>query len=309
MKTQHSRRDFLKISAAGAFGAFILPADSIRTASESAAVPFQKKDNIGLQLYTIREEMKRDPEASLKRVSEIGYKNLELADYDNGKFYGFAPEEFKKIINDLGMEAISSHAGLPATGDKTDNAKKIAEDHKKLGAQYCIQPFVDEKSRKTIADWQRMVEDWNQAGKIMKDYGLKFGYHNHNFEFGTVEGKVPYYDVILAGLDKNLVIMELDLFWATKAGQDPVEIFKKYPGRFELFHMKDMYNKQAPAFDTGVTYDFAPVGDGIIDFKRILAEKESGVKYLIVEQDRTKDNKPFEAIQTSITNLKTKILA
>lgn len=304
MKTQHSRRDFLRISAAGAVGAFILPSDSIRS-----AVPFQKKDNIGLQLYTIREEMKKDPRASLKRVSEIGYKNLELADYTEGKFYGFTPEEFKKIINDLGMEAISSHVGLPATGDKTDNAKKIAEAHKKLGTKYCIQPWVDEKNRKTIADWQRQVDDWNQAGKIMKENGLKFGYHNHNFEFNKVEGKVPYYDVILAGLDKSLVIMELDLFWATKAGQDPIEIFKKYPGRFELFHMKDMYNKQAPVFDTGAASDFAPVGAGVIDFKRILAEKESGVKYLIVEQDSTKDNKPFEAIQTSLNNLKTKILA
>lgn len=306
MKTQHSRRDFLRISAAGAVGAFILPSGSIRSAAKAA--PFQKKDNIGLQLYTIREEMKKDPKASLKRVSDIGYKLLELADYTDGKFYGFSPEEFKKIINDLGMEAISSHTGLPATGDKATNVKKIAEDHKKLGAKYCIQPWVDEKNRKTIADWQRQVDDWNQAGKIMKDYGLKFGYHNHNFEFNTVEGKVPYYDVILAGLDKNLVIMEIDLFWATKAGQDPVEIFKKYPGRFELFHMKDMYNKQAPVFDTSAASDFAPVGEGIIDFKRILAEKESGVKYLIVEQDRTKDNKPFEAIQSSINNLKTKIL-
>jgi sugar phosphate isomerase/epimerase len=143
----------------------------------------------------------------------------------------------------------------------------------------------------------------------MKKHGIKFGYHNHNFEFNKIDGKVPYYDIILPGIDKDLVTLEIDLFWTTKAGQNPVEIFKKYPGRFELFHMKDMFTKQAPFFDTVGVDDFAPVGAGLIDFKSILAAgKTAGVKYLVVEQDSTKDNKPFDAIKTSITNLKTKIL-
>jgi sugar phosphate isomerase/epimerase len=143
----------------------------------------------------------------------------------------------------------------------------------------------------------------------MKDYGILYGYHNHNFEFENINGVVPYFDIFLKDLDKNLTTLELDLFWATKAGQDPVEIFNKYPGRFQLFHMKDMYTKEAPFFKTA-SNDFAPVGEGVIDFKRILAAKNiAGMKHMIVEQDSTKDGKPFEAIQTSITNLITKILA
>jgi sugar phosphate isomerase/epimerase len=138
---------------------------------------------------------------------------------------------------------------------------------------------------------------------------MQFGYHNHNFEFNTVEGKVPYYDIMLAELDKDLVTMEIDLFWTTKAGQNIVDIFNKYPGRFQLFHMKDMYTSEAPYYTTEGEDDFAPVGEGIINFREILAAKDiAGMKYMVVEQDATKDGLPFEAIKTSITNLTTKIL-
>jgi sugar phosphate isomerase/epimerase len=123
-----------------------------------------------------------------------------------------------------------------------------------------------------------------------------------------MDGIVPYYDIFLKDLDKDLVTMELDLFWATKAGQDPVEMFKKYPGRFQLLHVKDMHTKEAPFFKTE-TNDFVPVGEGVIDFKRIFAARDiAGTKYLIVEQDNAGDGDPFKAIKTSITNLTTKIL-
>jgi sugar phosphate isomerase/epimerase len=184
----------------------------------------------------------------------------------------------------------------------------MAEDHAKVGAKYCMQPYIADEDRKSIAGFQKMVADWNKVGRIMKDNGIQFGYHNHNFEFGTVEGKVPYFDVFLAEMDKDLMTMEIDLFWATKAGINPIELFKKYPGRFKLFHMKDMYTKEAPFFKTQSS-DFAPVGDGLINFREILAAKNiAGMKYMFVEQDSTKDGKPFDAIKTSITNLTTKIL-
>jgi sugar phosphate isomerase/epimerase len=171
-----------------------------------------------------------------------------------------------------------------------------------------MQPFIDDADRKTVAGYQKMVAEWNKVGRIMKETGIQYGYHNHNFEFDTVEGKVPYFDIFLAEMDKDLMTMELDLFWTIKAGQNPVELFKKYPGRFQLFHMKDMYTNEAPFFKTA-SNDFAPVGAGVIDFREILAAKKiAGMKYMIVEQDSTKDGKPFDAIQTSITNLITKIL-
>jgi sugar phosphate isomerase/epimerase len=310
MKTKQSRRDFLRIYAAGAIGALAVSQIEFksRTSPAAAASVDPKSFGIGLQLYTIRDAMATDVPGSLKKVSDIGYKYLELAGYADGKFYGYTPEEFKKMAEDLGMEALSSHTEVEAQGITLENAKKMAEDHARLGVKYCVQPWVVPEAR-TIASYQKMVADWNKVGEIMKESGIQFGYHDHNFEFATVDGKIPYFDIFLPELDKDLVTMEIDLFWVTKAGQDPVEIFKKYPGRFQLFHMKDMFTQQAPFFTTEGVDDFAPVGAGLIDFKRILAAKDiAGMKYMFVEQDKSRENKPFDDIQTSLTNLTTKIL-
>ena len=311
MKTKQSRREFLRLSGTGALGAIVILKNNWETVGKpksEVTVVDPKTFGIGLQLYTIRDAMGKDVPGSLKMVSDIGYKYLELASYENGKFYGYLPADFKKMANDLGMEIISSHAGVNPKGITSDEAKKMAEDHAKVGAKYCMQPYIADEDRKSIAGFQKMVADWNKVGRIMKDNGIQFGYHNHNFEFGTVEGKVPYFDVFLAEMDKDLMTMEIDLFWAIKAGINPIELFKKYPGRFQLFHMKDMYTKEAPFFKTQSS-DFAPVGAGLINFREILAAKNiAGMKYMFVEQDSTKDGKPFDAIRTSITNLTTKIL-
>jgi len=303
MSTSQSRRNFLKVSATGALGALILSQYAFKSAPADL-----KKFGVGLQLYTIRDAMAKDVPGSLKKVSDLGYKNLELASYANGKFYGYEPAEFKKIVTDLGMVILSSHTQVEALGITLDNAKKMAEDHAKIGVKYCIQPWVFEEARTTLDSYKKMAAEWNKVGGIMKEHKIQFGYHNHNFEFDTVEGKIPYYDVFMVELDKDLVTMELDLFWATKAGQNPVEMFKKYPGRFQLFHMKDMFTKEAPFYKPS-TNDFAPVGAGLIDFKAILAARSiAGNKYLIVEQDSTKDGKPFDALNTSSTNLTTHLL-
>jgi sugar phosphate isomerase/epimerase len=312
MKNQQSRRDFLRMSLTGALGAIVISKSDMKSLTTNvlnSGVADPKTFGVGLQLYTVRDAMQKDVPGTLKKVSDIGYKYLELASYSqkDGKFYGFTPEDFKKMVTDLNMEVISSHAGVPKNVT-SDTAKKMAEDHAKLGAKYCIQPYVADEDRKTVANYQKMVADWNMVGKIMKSNGIQFGYHNHNFEFATVEGKIPYYDIFLPEMDKDLVIMELDLFWASKAGQNPVEIFKKYPGRFHLFHMKDMGKKEAPSVITN-SDDMVPVGTGVIDFKEILAAgKTAGLKYMFVEQDNAGKGDAFAAIQTSITNLTTKIL-
>jgi sugar phosphate isomerase/epimerase len=313
MKTKQSRREFLRLSSAGAMGALVLSHYGCKTGTKPApvaAVADAKSYGIGLQLYTIRDAMAKDVPGSLKRVSDIGYKYVELAGYSEGRFYGYEPAEFKKLVNDLGMDILSSHTQVEAEGITLDNAKKMTDDHAKLGVKYCVQPWIVEEARKSVSSFQKMVADWNKVGEIMKESGIQFGYHNHNFEFGVVEGKVPYYDIFLAELDKDLVTMELDMFWATKAGHNPVDIIKKYPGWFQLFHMKDMFTKEEPFFTTGNVTDFAPVGEGLIDFRDILSVKDiAGMKYMIVEQDSTKDGLPFDAIQKSINNLITNILA
>lgn len=311
-KTNQSRRKFIKVSAAGALGALVFSQYGCKTGGKPhpvTAIADPKSFGLGLQLYTIRDAMARDVQGSLKKVSDIGYKYIELAAYADGMFYGYKPSDFKTIVNDFGMEILSSHTQVEAEGITLGNARKMADDHAVLGVKYCIQPWIVEEARKTIASYQKMVADWNKVGEIMKDNGIQFGYHNHNFEFNELEGKIPYYDIFMVELDKDLVTMELDLFWTIKAGQNPLDIFNKYPGRFQLFHMKDMYTNEDPFYSPGGVKDFAPVGSGVINFKEILAAKDiAGMKYMIVEQDSTKDGKPFDAIHTSIINLTTKIL-
>jgi sugar phosphate isomerase/epimerase len=302
MSTLNDRRDFLKMTAASALGMSVL--GSIAFKSEDIN---RKSFGVGLQLYTIRDAMTADAAGSLKKISDLGFKNLELANYANSKFYGYTAKELKKLVKDLGMEIISSHTQVEAAGITVDNAKKMADDHAELGVKYCIQPWVNEVDR-NIESYKKMVADWNKVGKIMKEVGIQFGYHNHNFEFKNVNGIVPYYDIYMKELDPSLVTMEIDLFWATKAGQNPVEMFKKYPGRFQLFHMKDMHTKQAPFYDV-IKDDISEVGAGVIDFKAILAAKATaGMKYMFVEDDNQGNGKPFEGIEISINNLTTKIL-
>jgi sugar phosphate isomerase/epimerase len=302
MKSLKNRRDFFKLSATGALGMMVLGSYGCKTPAVN-----KKSFGVGIQLYTLRDAMAADVIGTLKKVSDLGYKNLELASYSDGKFYGFTPKEIKKISNDMGMEIVSSHTQVEAAGITIDNAKKMADDHAELGVKYCVQPWVNEVDR-NIESYKKMVGDWNEVGKKMKEVGIQFAYHNHNFEFKNIDGVVPYYDIYMAEMDPNFVTMEIDLFWANKAGQNPVEMFKKYPGRFQLFHMKDMHTKQDPFYDV-IKDDISPVGAGVIDFKAILAAKDvAGMKYLFVEDDNQGNGKPFESIGTSIDNLISKIL-
>jgi sugar phosphate isomerase/epimerase len=298
-----NRREFLKISAAGSASMLLLGA----TGCQPAAKVDRKSFGVGLQLYTVRDAMAADLPGTLKKLSDLGYKNLELASYSEGKFYGHSPEEFKKMVSDLGMEAVSSHAAVESTGITVENAKIMADAHAALGVKYCLQPWVNEVDR-NIETYKRMIADWNKVGEIMKEVGIQFGYHNHNFEFANLDGVIPYYDIFMPEMDPALITMELDLFWASKAGQDPVEMFNKYPGRFQLLHLKDMKTNQAPFYDV-VKDDICSVGAGVIDFKKILAAKEiAGTKYTFVEDDNQGNGQPFEAIGVSIENLTTKIL-
>jgi len=297
-----NRRKFLQITGVGSIGMMLMGTTGCKT-----AVVDRKTFGVGLQMYTIRDAMAADTIGSLKKVSALGYKNLELAGYADRKFYGFSPSEFNKIVKDLGMDVVSSHTNVEAAGVTMDNAKIMADTHAALGVKYCIQPWIEEVDR-NIESYKRMIAGWNEVGKVMKSAGIQFGYHNHNFEFNTINGIVPYYDIFMKEMDADLITMELDLFWAKKAGQDPIAMFNKYPGRFQNLHFKDMMTNQPPFF-TVIKDDICPVGAGVIDFKQILASKEvAGMKYLYVEDDNQGNGKPFEALETSIKNITTKIL-
>lgn len=298
MKHQ-DRRSFLKISALGVLGAAALGRNGLTACAAPKAAPV--KSGIGIQLYTIRDNMAKDVPGSLKQVADIGYQYLELAGYADGKFYGYSPEEFKKIVGDLGMEVISSHTGVEVKGVDTSNVDIMAEAHAKLGVKYCVQPWLVEERRVSADSYKQFVAELNTIGGVMKKYGLQFGYHNHDFEFHEVDGLIPFTDIFMPESDPDLLTFEIDLFWVTRAGFDPVKLLQDFPGRYQLFHMKDMENSDDKFF--------APVGEGVIDFKEILKYKDiAGMKYMFVEQDRTRDGDAMTAITTSFNNLKNKIL-
>jgi sugar phosphate isomerase/epimerase len=262
---------------------------------------FSQKKWGGMTLYTVRNEMGKDAKATLKQVADLGYKYIEAVDYKDGKFYGMAPDEFKSYLNSLGLTPISVHMGSMTT----DNADKLVADVKAAGFKYFIAPVppmgmfkFDPKTRKLGMEGtvEKLADILNTVAQKANAVGLEFLYHNHDFEFqANTDGIVPI-DYLLEHLDPKFVNFQMDLYWVTKAGADPVDYFKRYPGRFKIWHVKDMDSQER----------FAPVGQGKIDFKRILANKKlSGMKYYMVEQDQTFDGMtPMEAIKISKEGLK-----
>jgi sugar phosphate isomerase/epimerase len=253
-----------------------------------------------MTLYTVRNEMGKDAKNTLKQVADLGYKYIEAVDYKDGKFYGMTPDEFKSYLKSLGLTPISVHMGSMTL----DNADKLIADVKAAGFKYFIAPVppmgmfkFDPKTRKLGMEGgvEKLAEILNTIAKKAKAAGLEFLYHNHDFEFqANKDGIVPI-DYLLENLDPKYVNFQMDLYWVTKAGADPVAYFQKYPGRFKIWHVKDMDSQER----------FAPVGQGKIDFKRILDNKKlSGMKYYIVEQDQTFDGlQPLDALKISKAGL------
>jgi sugar phosphate isomerase/epimerase len=277
IQSSTTRRNFLKTVSAFSLGSVFLSGYALKP-----------QKGIGLQLYTIRDDMKENPLAALKKVSEIGYTNLEAAGYSQGKFYGIEPDELKKRLSDMNMHLISTHTGIQSI--RQDWERKL-EASVKAGCKYVVVPSLPGNERTTIDSYKKRAEEFNKAGETSKKYGIEFGYHNHAFEFEAIEGQTPY-DILLNETDKNLVTFQLDLYWAIKAGFQPLDLFRKYPGRFGLWHVKDM--------DSTPEKFFAEVGSGIIDFKSIFGQKKrSGMKYFFVEQDAVRNMKPMDAIRKS----------
>ena len=260
---------------------------------------FAKTSKIGLQLYTLRGEIAQDLLGTLKKVSDIGYKEVERFGYSDGKFFGKTAKEFKKILSDLGLDAVSGHYGAGVQnantkGTLSNDWRRAMEDAATVGQKYANCAFLTPGERQSIDDYKKYADLFNKSGQVAKEFGIQFGYHNHDFEFKKLDGEMPY-DIITKNTDATLVKLELDIYWAVRAGFDPVELFKKYPGRFPLWHVKDM--------EKGPDKAFAEVGTGSIDFKKIFAaRKTAGMTHFFVEQDVCKIP-PTESIAISYKNL------
>lgn len=287
-----SRRSFIKNASLFTAGAFIKP-------------PFyDKKSNyIGLQLYTVRDAMQKDPAGTLAKVAAIGFNSLEGATYTGTQnFYGMSPAAFSKVLKQNGLIMPSSHYrlgeekvnGQIQKGTMMSGWDKAVDDAAAVGIKYMVCAYLSESERGGIDHYKVVADALNKAGERCKKSGIQLCYHNHDFEFEKQGSTLPY-DILL-NTDKNLVKMEMDLYWVSKAGKDPVDLINRHPGRFPLFHVKDMDKTPAKAF--------TEVGNGSIDFKRIFKQaNKAGMKYFFVEQDRTPGD-PFESITKSITYIK-----
>jgi sugar phosphate isomerase/epimerase len=255
----------------------------------------------GMTLYTVRNEMATDPEETLEQISEMGYRYIEAVEYRDGKFYNMAPEAFKRELDKLEMIPLSVHMG----GASLDNADQLIADAKEAGFKYFVAPVppmglfkYDRKTRSMnmTEDLDSLVNILSVMGQKCHEAGLDFLYHNHDFEFKENKNGIVPIEYMLENLDSAYVNFQMDLYWVSKAGADPVAYFEQYPGRFKVWHVKDMDDKGR----------FAPVGKGTIDFARILEHKDlSGMQYYIVEQDRTfRGMKPLEAVRLSREGLK-----
>ena len=253
----------------------------------------------GATLYTVRNEMEKSPKETLKAIADMGYVNIEVTGYKEGMFYGMTPSEFKDYVSGLGLNAVSGHFASTTY----DNADTLIADAKAAGLQYFVIPippmghFTYDPATQSMGmkDDVAFVNTFlNEIGKKCKESGLQLLYHNHDFEFKEINGVRPL-DYFLENTDPEYVNFQLDLYWITKAGEDPLSYFEAYPGRFKMWHVKDMDSEGK----------FAPVGKGTIDFARILEKHEqSGLEYYIVEQDMTWELAPLEAIKISRQGLK-----
>ena len=292
----NSRRDFIKSAGLLTAGAMLAPQFACKTARKPEAAAGKM---VGIQIYTLRDKIAVSLQDTMKKVAEAGYKWIEAYGYENRKILGLAPLEFKKMLEDLGMTMPSMHSVTEVSSGEGKAAileamKITAEDTKTAGAEYLVYAFLKPEERTSMDDYKRHAENFNSFGQICKDAGLQFAYHNHDFEFLSFDGVMPY-DYLLQNTDPALVKMEMDLYWTTKGGQDPVAYFRKDPGRYELWHVKDMEDSPEKFF--------AEVGHGVIDFKRIFAERETaGLKYFFVEQDSSRRD-PLESIKMSIDYL------
>jgi len=253
--------------------------------------PKPKKEKfIGLQLWSVRDDMKKDPVATIEKVGDMGYKFVEAAGFKDGKFYGMEPLAFKNLCEKNGIKFLGSHTGqnLPdaASWDKTmawwDDA--IAA-HKAAGVKWIVQPWMSKEGYNSLEGLKQFAKYFNAVGEKCKANGIKFGYHNHDKEFKTVfEGKTVY-DWLLELTDASKVTMELDLYWITKGGKNPIDYFNKYPGRFQIWHVKD--EKELGS-------------RGIMNFPPIFAQKaKAGMRYGIVEVERY-NYPPLESCKKSL---------
>jgi sugar phosphate isomerase/epimerase len=281
------RNEFLKISGGLALAGL---ASQTGLASVCDFEEYKKIKSFGVQLWTLRDDMGKDPKSVLKQVASFGYKQIESFEGQKGMFWGMTNKEFKIYMNELGMKIIASHCGI----DK-DFEKKAAEAGE-IGMKYLICPWKG--PQKDIDAFKKFADEFNSKGEICKKNGLRFAYHNHDYSFVDMKGEMGQ-DILMKGTDPGLVDFELDMYWVATAGQDIEAWLKKYPNRFRLCHIKDRMK------NTKDSQASCELGAGSIDYTKILkTARQTGMKYFIVEQERYDGTTPLKAVEANAKYMK-----
>ncbi len=288
-----TRREFIISSSIAATAALMLPGFACNTGVK----------DIGIQLYSLRDRIADNVKLVLEQVSKAGYNTVETYGFSSkDKFWGLSPADFKKILDDTGLKATSGHYGLGTyfTDGNTDELIAAIEAAGLLKSEYLTVPHLDESIRTNIEDYKKIAEKLNKAAEMCQKTGLKLAYHNHNFEFVAM-ADTNGFETLLKETEKNLVDFEMDLYWVARAGKIPVQLFKEHPGRFKMWHIKDMDRKN-PNLNT-------EIGSGRINFKPIFAEaKLAGMEHIFLEQENNYYPNELDSIKTSYDYIKKNLI-
>lgn len=294
-----TRRNFIRNTALAAAGISLFQNRTFATV--------KKGELTGIQLYSVRTDMKADPLGTLKQLSEMGYRHVEHANYANRKFYGFSVTEFKKILLGFGMSMPSGHTVLDAKHwdaskkDFTAEWKYTVEDAAAMGQLFVISPWLEERKRKSMDELKSFMEIFNKSGELCKKFGMKFGYHNHDFEFSEKLGGKTLFEIILSETDPDLVMQQLDIGNMLNGGAKALDIMQQYPGRFESMHVKD----EITATEGHEKYESTILGDGIVPVKEIIdLGRKAGTKHFIIEQESYQGKTPLQCADEDIRIMK-----
>jgi sugar phosphate isomerase/epimerase len=280
----NSRRDFLRNSALTGL-ALSMPFKNQLMAMGGAGNAF------GIQLWSVKEALAKDTLGVLKHLSICGYKKIESFEGDKGIFWGMKNTEFKKHMDELGMQLVSAHC------DNTTNFERKAAEAAAIGMKYLICPYKG--PQKSLDNFKKFAEEFNTCGEIAKKNGIRFAYHNHDYSFVPMEGQVPQ-DVMMNNTNSDTVDFEMDIYWTVAAGVDPIAYMDKHPGRFKLVHVKDMTKLPKGEHESCV------IGKGVIDYKNMLSKvSKRGVKHMIVEQEAYTGTNELDAAKADAAYLKT----
>ncbi len=296
---QTSRRSFIKKSSLAVVGTTLF--------SHEIFAAYKTKMLTGIQLYSIRDDMKNDPSGTLKQLAAMGYKHVEHANYVERKFYGYSASDFKKLLSDLGLKMPSGHTVLTkqhwdeSKKDFTDAWKYTVEDAATVGQEFVISPWLDASLRKSASDLKQFMDVFNKSGELCKKHGMRFGYHNHDFEFSEKLDGTILYDLILQYTNPDVVVQQLDIGNLYNGGAVAIDVLKKNPSRFISMHVKD----EIKATSGNEPYESTILGKGIVNVKEVLDfAKKKSTKHFIIEQESYQGKTPLECSKEDLEIMK-----